>query len=411
MWKSRSALLTAYVGRTIQYPVVTAQNDTPASLWDQWITNLAIVGTDGTVTPVLTGETVSGGLWNGCGGSLLTLAVEPQTPDNTGASMGTHFYVGDHLGSASLELTAGGWPIAQSQFMPFGTEISPPVIEDHYRFTGKERDAESGLDYFGARYYASSMGRWMSPDPSRLYYADPENPQSLNLYSYILNNPLKNVDPNGLYCSYGSTDVDVADDSQYDMHSSQSECTAKDENGNSGQWIVDPSSNVSVNADDSGSMETTNVGFNGTLQVSTDYSVWTAPGEEACIDKNMASVQQVSGMNISPANVINVFTRNGATNVDFEVPGGNPQSLSANRYSPSATSSINGSNSLHVPAIGNVGGDPTEYGVYNGTFKFTTHFDTAQSGPSHPIGFLIHMRVDVRDSGAHRKPCGGSNGR
>jgi RHS repeat-associated protein len=39
-----------------------------------------------------------------------------------------------------------------------------PLLERRYKFTGKERDTESGLDYFGARYYASSMGRWMSPD-------------------------------------------------------------------------------------------------------------------------------------------------------------------------------------------------------------------------------------------------------
>jgi RHS repeat-associated protein len=71
-----------------------------------------------------------------------------------------------------------------------------------YHFTGKERDTESGLDYFGARYYASSMGRFMSPDPSQLAYADPTNPQSLNLYSYALNNPVINTDPSGLACVY-----------------------------------------------------------------------------------------------------------------------------------------------------------------------------------------------------------------
>lgn len=53
------------------------------------------------------------------------------------------------------------------------------------KYTGKERDTESGLDYFGARYMSSSMGRFMSPDPSGLYFADPSNPQSLNLYSYV----------------------------------------------------------------------------------------------------------------------------------------------------------------------------------------------------------------------------------
>lgn len=63
--------------------------------------------------------------------------------------------------------------------------------------TGKERDAESGNDYFGARYYASSMGRWMSPDPSGLFFADPENPQSMNLYAYVSNNPVNSIDTDG----------------------------------------------------------------------------------------------------------------------------------------------------------------------------------------------------------------------
>jgi RHS repeat-associated protein len=70
--------------------------------------------------------------------------------------------------------------------------------------TGKERDAESGNDYFGARYYESSMGRFMSPDWSAkaepVPYAKLDNPQSLNLYEYVLNNPLHGVDPDG-HCS------------------------------------------------------------------------------------------------------------------------------------------------------------------------------------------------------------------
>lgn len=74
--------------------------------------------------------------------------------------------------------------------------------------TGKERDAESGNDYFGARYYASSMGRWMSPDWSAkddpVPYADLNNPQSLNLYSYVNNNPLTKNDPDGhMECAGG----------------------------------------------------------------------------------------------------------------------------------------------------------------------------------------------------------------
>lgn len=69
------------------------------------------------------------------------------------------------------------------------------------RCTGKERDAESGLDYFGARYYASTMGRWLSPDwsekPTAVPYADFAHPQSLNLYQYEGNNPLANADKDG----------------------------------------------------------------------------------------------------------------------------------------------------------------------------------------------------------------------
>jgi RHS repeat-associated protein len=63
------------------------------------------------------------------------------------------------------------------------------------RSTGKERDAETGLDYFLARYYSGAQGRFTGPDsPS---YSNPKNPQSWNLYAYSLNNPLAYFDPNG----------------------------------------------------------------------------------------------------------------------------------------------------------------------------------------------------------------------
>src|SRR5579864_6089432 len=70
-----------------------------------------------------------------------------------------------------------------------------------YKFTGKERDTESGLDMFGARYYASSLGRFTIPDwaakPTAVPYASFGNPQSLNLYSYVNNNPTTTRDPDG----------------------------------------------------------------------------------------------------------------------------------------------------------------------------------------------------------------------
>lgn len=66
---------------------------------------------------------------------------------------------------------------------------------NRYKFTGKERDSESSLDYFGARYNASSLGRFMSPDPIGGHN---EDPQTLNRYAYVRNSPLSLTDPTGL---------------------------------------------------------------------------------------------------------------------------------------------------------------------------------------------------------------------
>ncbi len=90
----------------------------------------------------------------------------------------------------------------------------------------------------------------MSPDPSGLYYADPANPQSLNLYSYVLNNPLKLVDPSGLgWCYYGNTDPGAGpsdDPSDYDMDSPDaSDCK--------GGQSHDVSTTVTVNGNDGSS--------------------------------------------------------------------------------------------------------------------------------------------------------------
>jgi RHS repeat-associated protein len=174
------------------------------------------------------------------GGSLLAT----YNFSNSGSTpLSLSFAFNDWLGTKRMEVNASGQLVNSWSSDPFGNYLTPRYAtsdpsEQH--FTGKERDTESGNDYFGARYYASSMGRFMSPDPSQLYYADPTNPQSFNLYSYALNNPLKNTDPTGLYCDYGDgSAADNMDPSQFDYHSSQSECETADENGNKGTWIND----------------------------------------------------------------------------------------------------------------------------------------------------------------------------
>ncbi|HVO61615.1 MAG TPA: RHS repeat-associated core domain-containing protein, partial [Terriglobales bacterium] len=70
------------------------------------------------------------------------------------------------------------------------------------RSSGKERDSETGLDYFGARYLGSNMGRFMTSDPVYLMKQKFLDPQQWNMYAYVRNNPLRFTDPTGMYtCS------------------------------------------------------------------------------------------------------------------------------------------------------------------------------------------------------------------
>jgi RHS repeat-associated protein len=96
-------------------------------------------------------------------------------------------------------------------------------------FTAKERDAETGLDFFGARYMSSAQGRFTSPDVP-LIDEHTNDPQSWNLYAYVRNNPLKLIDPNGLDCVYANDNgggVGIVD-----QHSNSNEC-----GGHGGTWV------------------------------------------------------------------------------------------------------------------------------------------------------------------------------
>ena len=128
--------------------------------------------------------------------------------DSSHTTTDTYFALSDWLGTKRAVVSAGGCGTGYIG-LPYGDSLTatglpgftqcPDATEHH--FTGKERDAESGLDYFGARYYASSMGRFMNPDwadkPEDVPYSDLHNPQSLNLYAYVGNNPLGRTDADG----------------------------------------------------------------------------------------------------------------------------------------------------------------------------------------------------------------------
>jgi RHS repeat-associated protein len=114
-----------------------------------------------------------------------------------------YYYFSDALGSSNVLANSAGVLQNESDFYPFGGELpqTQNVTNQHYKFTSKERDTETGNDYFGARFDSSSMGRFMSPDwansPEPVPYAKMGNPQSLNLYAFTMNNPESSPDLDG----------------------------------------------------------------------------------------------------------------------------------------------------------------------------------------------------------------------
>jgi RHS repeat-associated protein len=130
---------------------------------------------------------------------------------------GTSYLTSDHLGSTRVVTKSDGTVKARYDYLPFGEEIEPSkggrsgVIgyggadSTRQKFTQKERDSESGLDYFLARYYSSAQGRFTSPDKP-LFGQDKDNPQTWNLYAYTSNNPLNRIDPGGERWFYKKND-------------------------------------------------------------------------------------------------------------------------------------------------------------------------------------------------------------
>jgi RHS repeat-associated protein len=120
------------------------------------------------------------------------------------ASNNVYYYFADQLGSSRVQVQDGSTPTLcyDGDFYPYGGERAYTTsCTQHYKFTAKERDSESNLDDFGARYYSSQYGRFVSPDWSAnvtaVPYADFVDPQTLNLYGYVRNNPLAKADIDG----------------------------------------------------------------------------------------------------------------------------------------------------------------------------------------------------------------------
>ncbi len=110
----------------------------------------------------------------------------------------TDFVLTDYLGSTRLMTGVNQAVLSNMDYMPFGQQIAGGSATTD-KFTGQEYDSESGLYQFPFRYFESSMGRFLTPDPAGLAAADPMNPQSWDRYAYVTNNPLSVTDPLGLF--------------------------------------------------------------------------------------------------------------------------------------------------------------------------------------------------------------------
>jgi RHS repeat-associated protein len=187
----------------------------------------------------------------------------------------------DWLGTERARTDLSGTACEKITSLPFGdnqtiTSTCGDISPMH--FTGKERDTESGLDNFGARYYGSRLGRFMRPDDP---FADQDtgDPQSWNLYSYVRNNPLSNTDPSGNACVQGS------DGKWSDDNSGGETCAQVDVNN----AVTGPSVTVQATTDDvsyqlanavanlTSTSSLSEVGVNGILGAQMAEGIWSLP--------------------------------------------------------------------------------------------------------------------------------------
>jgi len=162
------------------------------------------------VTGVGTGSVTTVFVYDAAG-QLVAEYSDGVQPASTG---GTSYLTQDHLGSTRVVTGQDKAVKSRHDFLPFGQELKADLVSSErsanqkyevelqpkgvrQKFTGKERDGETGLDYFGARYYSTSLGRFTSVDPIMMKRIRMLDPQRINLYGYVRNNPIKYLDPTG----------------------------------------------------------------------------------------------------------------------------------------------------------------------------------------------------------------------
>lgn len=198
----RTIDLTPFAGKTVNQFAANQESDTASGDFAIIYEQMVLVSTDGTVHPIYTGQTSSP--VSSISGTTGVTGRGSQIDVNTGHAIypqqTTVYFSKDQLSSSTLLTSGLGYPIWGATFLPYGQEYNPELGGDNFKFTGLEHDGESGLDHAWFRSNSGAMGRWSSPDPDPAS-TDLTHPQSLNRYSYVINNPINLIDPLGLVCS------------------------------------------------------------------------------------------------------------------------------------------------------------------------------------------------------------------
>ncbi|WP_328457778.1 FG-GAP-like repeat-containing protein [Streptomyces sp. NBC_00386] len=119
---------------------------------------------------------------------IATVRIGPAFPHDTTPAV--QYHLGDHLSSSHIVLDDAGAPVSREEYTPYGETSFGSHPEKRYRYSAKEQDTESGLYYFGYRYYAPWITRWITPDPAGAV-------DGLNLYQAMQGNPVSVMDSDG----------------------------------------------------------------------------------------------------------------------------------------------------------------------------------------------------------------------
>jgi len=156
-----------------------------------------------------------------------------------------YYYHNDHLGTPQKMTDVNGAVVWSADYRPFGqADVTINTVTNNFRFPGQYEDKETGLHYNWHRYYEPGIGRYLRADPSHsvqsggigigvigIPYLVPfflNTPQELNVYAYTVNNPVRGMDPLGLFCGSGWLQDLVIPDSWWEHFDFSEACKAHD---------------------------------------------------------------------------------------------------------------------------------------------------------------------------------------